>query len=162
MLKKTIKRAGIGFLIGMVIGNFIAFFTGYISDSTDQLMSEALIQKIGGEDAAFLIQSLLSGLYGAICFGGITIHEIERLPLSVSCLGHCMIMVLCYIPISLFLGWSESIIDLLIMAGIQISTYFVIWMIIYFSYKKEIRKLNSMQEKYLQQNYNNTEEEAKS
>ena len=40
MLKKTLKRAGIGFLLGCVVGNLIAFFCVLFSKGDGMMVSE--------------------------------------------------------------------------------------------------------------------------
>ncbi len=160
MIRKNLIRAALGFLIGMIMGDGIAFLTTLPYNNGDLPVSSEFAQRIGDSFLAFIVQTIVSGLFGALCFGGITLHDIEKLPLAVSCISHCLIMILTFIPVSLYLCWVSSLTDIIIMAGIQITVYFIIWLIVYSIYKKEIRELNSMQEKYLSnKKINNTEEE---
>ncbi len=149
MIKKTLIRAAVGFLIGMVMGDLIAFLTGLPSGAEGLPVSDAFAARMGDPLSALIVQTLVSGLFGAICFSGISLHDCERLPLMASCLLHCGIMITVFVPVSVFLCWVSSLSDILIMAGIQIAVYFIIWLIMYALYKKEIRELNNMQEKYL-------------
>ena len=83
MLAKTLKRAGIGFLIGIVIGNLIALITGNSSTGGVTLATKQLLDMAGGNSViAMLLQSFFSGLYGALCFAGMSLYESERLPLA--------------------------------------------------------------------------------
>lgn len=83
MLVKTFKRACIGFLIGILIGDMIAILTGTSSSGGISFTSKQLLDMAGGSAAAaMLLQSLFSGLYGAICFGGMSLYDAERLPLA--------------------------------------------------------------------------------
>ena len=83
MLKKTLKAAGIGFLLGIVIGNLIAFLTGNSDTGGITFASAKLLEMAGGNAViAMLLQSLFSGLYGAVCFAGMSFYEIERMPLA--------------------------------------------------------------------------------
>ena len=149
MLKKTLKFAGLGFLLGMLIGNVIAAITGYSSSGEIKLFSEQLFIITGGNQvAAMILQSLFSGLYGALCFGGMIFYEIERWPLAAATAAHCALIVLIFIPIALFLGWADEVMEFVIVAAIQIVVFFMIWLILYFGYKRQIRELNDMQKDF--------------
>ncbi len=154
MLKKTLKAAGIGFLIGMIVGNVIAFLTGNSGTGGVTFASPQLLDMAGGSGTvAMLLQSLFSGLYGAVCFAGMSFYEIERMPLAAATALHCALIVLLFIPIALLLGWVSDIGTLLMISGMQLVGFFIIWLILYFGYKKQIRELNEMQEHF--QNKNN-------
>ena len=148
MLKKMLKLAGIGFLIGAVVGNVIAVLSG-ISDGEIQLFSQKLLEIAGGNQVlAAVLQSLFSGLYGAFCFCGISLYDMERLPLAAATALHCALIILPFIPIALLLGWFESITSLLIMSCFQLIGFIIIWLILYFVYKKQVRELNDMQKDF--------------
>ena len=146
MLKKTLKAAGIGFLIGMIVGNVIAFLTGNSGTGGVTFASPQLLDMAGGSGTvAMLLQSIFSGIYGAVCFAGMSFYEIERMPLAAATALHCALIVLLFIPIALLLGWVSDIGTLLIISGMQLVGFFIIWLIMYFGYKKQIRELNEMQ-----------------
>ena len=146
MLKKTLKMAGIGFLIGVVAGNLIAVLTGNSDTGEFTFASRQLLNMSGGSPViAMILQSLLSGVYGAACLAGVVFYDIERMPLAAATALHCGVIVLLYVPIALILGWAGGI-ELLVIAGMQIAAFFIIWLILYFVYKKQVRELNEMQE----------------
>ena len=148
MLKKTLKAAGIGFLLGIVIGNLIAFLTGNSDTGGITFAPQKLLDMSGGNAViAMLLQSLFSGLYGAVCFAGMSFYEIERMPLAVATALHCALIVLLFIPIALLLGWVSDIGTLLIISGIQLVCFFIIWLIMYAGFKKQVKELNELQEK---------------
>lgn len=159
MLKKALIRALIGFIIGILMGDGIAMLTTIGGDFIPAAAS--LIGLCGGFPQAFMVQTLLSGLYGAVTFGSISLYDIERLPLALASVVHCLIIVLLHIPNSLFLGWSETVWDVLIMAGIQVAAYFVIWLILYLAYRKQVKELNELQ-KHIQDKSENSVKEDKS
>ncbi len=144
MLKKTLIRVLIGFVVGILMGDGIAMMTTAGGDFVPA--SPLLIGLCGGFWQAFTVQTLLSGLYGAITFGCITLYDIERWPLAFTSVVHCLIIVLLHIPNSLFLGWSQTVWDVLIMAGLQVAAYFVIWLILYLTYRKQVKELNELQQ----------------
>ena len=150
MLKNIFKRAGIGFVIGMFVGNLIAVLTGTsatggVTFASKQLLNMARDNPI----VAMILQSLFSGLYGAICFAGMTFYEAERLPLAAATALHAALIILTFIPIALLLGWVSSIIEILIIAGMQLIAFFIIWLIMYLIYKKQVKKLNDLNNKNL-------------
>ena len=148
MLKKTLKMAGIGFLLGIVIGNLIAFLTGNSDTGGVTFASQKLLDMAGGKAiVAMLLQSLFSGLYGAACFAGMSLYEIERMPLAAATALHCALIILLFVPISLFLGWVSKIETLLMISGIQLVCFFIIWLIMYAGFKKQVKELNELQEK---------------
>ena len=148
MLKKTLKAAGIGFLLGIVIGNLIAFLTGNSDTGGITFASAKLLEMAGANGTvAMLLQSLFSGLYGAVCFAGMSFYEIERMPLAVATALHCALIVLLFIPIALLLGWVSQIEMQLIISGIQLVCFFIIWLIMYAGFKKQVKELNELQEK---------------
>lgn len=151
MLKKALKYACIGFLIGIVAGNFIAAMTGMDDSSVWIPVSDQLVAMVGGSiPLAYVTQCLFSGLYGAVCFAGVLFYDIERWPLALATGAHCAAIVLIYIPLGFFLGWLSNIAQMLIVAGIQIVVFFIIWLILYLTYKKQVRELNAMQERFQQ------------
>lgn len=141
MLKKTLKLAGIGFLLGIVICHFISILTG-----TPELISGDYLSRIGDLRAALLLQMLITGLYGAVNIGSTMIYKAERLPLLVSSLIHCSIVIIPFIPMSFFFGWVTDAVSCLIMSAFQFAAYFIIWLIIYIRYRREIKKLNALQD----------------
>ena len=146
MLKKILLRAGIGFIIGAAVGDLIAFLTGTSATGGVTFASQQLLDMSGGNTVlAMVLQSLFSGLYGAVCFAGMTLYDAERLPLAAATALHCALIVLLFIPIALLLGWVSDIQTLLMISGIQLVCFFIIWLIMYFGYKKQIRELNEMQ-----------------
>ena len=148
MLKKTLKMAGIGFFFFFVIGNLIAILTGNSDTGGVTFAPQKLLDMAGGKAiVAMLLQSLFSGLYGAACFAGMSLYEIERMPLAAATALHCALIILLFVPISLFLGWVSKIETLLMISGIQLVCFFIIWLIMYAGFKKQVKELNELQEK---------------
>ena len=151
MLKSFFRRAAMGFSLGILIGDGIAMATGSFSAGELVLVSEGLIHRTGSMEVAFLIQTLLSGLYGALAFGTIVFYDIEKWPLVLATALHCLVVVGLFIPVSLFLGWSNGDpVALLIMVGSQLVAFFIIWLIMNAIYKKQVREINEMQSVLLQ------------
>ena len=142
-VKKIFKLAGIGALIGIVVDVLISvlsagkFFAG-----------QTLLDLFGSEKAALLVEMLLVALFGAVCLGTTFLYDSERtsrLPLAVVSVIHCFICIVPFMGLAYILNWFDSVRDLLIMTCIQLAMYFIIWLIMYLLYKKQIKELNEIQ-----------------
>ena len=143
-MKKFLKRAGIGFLLGIVVTDvMMALMLG------SQSVVPELLEKVGGETAAVLLQMLLTGSYGAICFSTTVLYDADRMPLALVSFLHCLICIVPFLFMSEFLGWDHDLTRILIRTGAQILAYFIIWLIIYARYKKAIKELNKINDKSL-------------
>lgn len=147
MIGKILKRAGLGFLLGVAVNSLIKALT-YETDPVTLI----LLERIGSLRSAMLLELALVGLFGAICMAGTVLYDVDRLPLSVATLLHCLMCILPFVPLALFLGWCTRLGDILIMSGFQLVAFFLIWLILYVSYRREIRELNKMQKDYLNEN----------
>ena len=148
MLAKTLKRVGIGFLLGIVIGYALSILTGL--DNPDVFISvpPRLLSLTGSVPLSQILQGLFSGIYGAVCFGTMTFYEIERWSLALATGAHCAVIVLLYIPVGFFLGWLDGWLNMLIVAGCQLVGFFIIWLIMNAIYKKQVKELNEMQKDF--------------
>ena len=144
MLKKYLKLAGIGFLLGVTI---CAFITAVSGDPAG--VSEHLVTKTESMRTALILQLLLSGIYGACCMGFTILYDLDRLPVTAATFLHCVICIVPFIPLSLFLGWYTSAGEVLIMTSCQIAAFFLIWLIMYLKYRKETAELNRIQKEIL-------------
>ena len=141
-MKKFLKLAGIGFLAGIVICDIIMALT-----MRDLPATPEIIEELGGLRSARLLQMLLTGLYGALCFGTTMLYDADRMPLALASAIHCAICIVPFIFMSRFLGWTNGPVETLIQTACQLVAYMIIWLIMYLSYRKEIRELNEMQKK---------------
>ena len=149
-MKKTLIRSGIGFLIGIVIGYIVCLLTGLDRPDVFLPVPDRLLAVTNSVPAALILQGIFSGLYGAVCFAGVSFYEIERWPLALATGAHCALIVIVFIPIAHLLGWETGTADTLIMAGCQLAGFIIIWLIMHAIYKKQVRELNEMQEHYKQ------------
>ena len=127
----------LGFLLGAAIGNLIAWFFG-------SYVSSVLVARMGSVPAAILVQSLVSGLYGSFALTGTLFYDVEQWSLTRSSVMHFLVIAVLYVPTAMFLGWANSATEILIVEGILLVAYFIIWLVIYLRYKKKVRSLNEM------------------
>ena len=144
MKKRFWKMAALGFLLGVAVNSLISALAAGGSP-----VAPELLERIGSLRWAMLLEFVLVGVFGAACMAGTVLYDAERLPLAAATALHCAICVGLFIPMALFLGWCGSAAEVLIMAGCQLFVFFLIWLILYIRYRKEIRQLNEMQKDYL-------------
>ena len=143
MKKKILKYAGIGFLIGIAVENIIALFPFLFGKREFSPVPQALTEKLGSAESAFLIQTLLSGLLGAVSFAGMLFYERDDWPMIQSAVIHWLLIMLFYFPIALYCGWiSEDPREMLIMALIMTAAYVLIWLFMFLRYRKQADELN--------------------
>ena len=147
MLKRTLRLAFTGFILGMAIGNIIAIVSSYAAGGEVLAFSPELLEKTGSAAAALLLQTLLSGLMGAVSFGGVILYEIDSLPLPAVSIIHCAMILAVYYPIAFSLYWLKPTVrDTGTMGSIMIAAYAVIWLIMYVCYRMEVREMNDLLE----------------
>lgn len=149
LLVRILKRAGLGFLIGMAVGNLIAFLS---SIGSSGIVAPALVDMMGSEVAAVILQTFLSGLIGAAGFGGMLFYEIDSWSMLRTMVVHFATISVVFIAVSLILRWIVRIKQLLIMEGFMLLAYMIIWVILYCIYKSQVKDLNELQDKMLKDN----------
>lgn len=131
MPAKLLKRCCIGFLLGAAVGAAILWQIGAPGEKT----------------GAILARLLLSGFYGACCMGGTVLYGIESWPLLKSTALHGLIVTLLYAPIALLLGWVDTARALMLMEGIMLALFLLIWLVMYLRWKTEVQRLNDLLKK---------------
>ena len=126
MKAKVFRHAGVGFLIGMIIGFLIG---------------------TGRQTGSVVVQMLISGLYGSAAVSGMVLYDVDEWSLAKSTIVHYLIIAVLYVPMALFLGWTESAADILIVECFQLIAFFLIWIIMYLRFKAEVRELNELLKK---------------
>ena len=136
MFAKTLKRAGIGFLLGIAVGNVICFAGGGAGISSD------LIAHAGSETGAMALQTIVMGLFGSFAMSGMSLYEIDSWPLALSTSVHYLMIALMYVIMDRVLSWNGSVEQILVVEFIQLIVFFIIWLFIYLRYRSEVRALN--------------------
>ena len=141
MVRKILKRAGFGFVLGMAAGNLIACLTGH-----PNIVSPALLEKAGSLSAALLWQTLLSGVIGFASFAGVGVYQIDRWSLLLADAVHCLSYMIFFLPIAFFLGWLDTAAEALVMAAILLGVHTLIFLILCAWYRLQARELNRLNE----------------
>ena len=139
MLTKALRRGAIGFLIGILMSLAISWLS-----QDGKLVSDTLVERVGSEAGALVLDLTLSGVFGAVCMAGTVFYEIEHWSLAKATFLHYLIIILCFPPLALFLGWVSKPAEILIMSGAQTFCFFLIWLIMYLRYRAEVKELNEL------------------
>ena len=129
LLKKTALLSAIGFAVGVLVGlGFLAFYG-----------VQATVEAYGA--GWLMAYMLICSAMGAINLGTMTLYEIERWSLTRATLTHLAITLATCGGLGLFLGWFRSAVIWYMLIAFVVA-YFIIWLIIYLSYKRRVKKLN--------------------
>ena len=130
--KKTAKMSGIGFALGVLIGMAFLLPFGFGS-----------IGAVHGMDR-FALHLMMSGLLGAVNMGSTTIYSLERWSLLRCTLSHFLIAMACLCLIGFAMGWFDPREPITLWTlAICVVVYFIIWLIMYRLYKRQIRRINA-------------------
>lgn len=144
MVAKTLKLAGIGALMGVVVGVIIVIAMGFANGGTLAL-PPTLLALTGSEAGALLAQMLLSGVYGAIPMAGVMFYELDEWGLLKQAVVHYATYTVAFLAIGVVVGWVDpTLADMGLMAGIFAVCHAVIWFIMYSRYKAETKELNAL------------------
>lgn len=131
--KKTFKtHLIIKSLVGALMTIFICVVFTALSISEGEMFTDA---------TEFVMYYLMSALMGAICMGSSVVYEIESWSLVKVTVTHYVISFVAFFTTSLCLKWFDNK-TLMIALLIFTLAYFLIWLIEYLIWKKEIRNLN--------------------
>lgn len=148
MKKRVIARSLIGLTIGALVVHPITLLVNYLDRGQYLVCMPGLTERLGPAGAV-VIQTLLGAIFGMIALGGMCFFDIEKWSLLRASLAHCALILVIYIIIGLLLHWfSLNIRSIMIMAGMIIFVYALIWLIMYTVWKKEIREMNLLAEEY--------------
>ena len=146
--KKLLKLSVLGFVLGIVLCTAITALTS----STGGLLTLCnpnFAKAIGNETLALVLQTLISGVYGAVVMGSTIVYDIEledikKWSILKATVTHCVITFTSYYLTGFGLRWFsvKDVKENLIMLAIFIFVYTLIWLINYLSYKSEVKKFN--------------------
>ena len=144
MLRTTIKLALAGFIIGMSVGNLITIIITSLNGGDTIIFSDALLGRTGNAATALAVQTVLSGVLGAIAMGGSVLYRIDQWPMPVISLIHYLIIMITYVLIGLYLGWIRRATDIIVMSAAMGIAYFILWLILYLIFRLKARELNQL------------------
>lgn len=146
MRKQLITRATLGVLLGVLMLVIICALFNRKPDGTIYFYSSEFADRVGSPTAAILLQLLVIGLYGAFCMAGTLLYGIERWPLALATAVHYVIVAGFYPVVGSICCWGMGTKDVLIVEGLQLAGFIIIWLIMFSLYRAKVRELNAIRE----------------
>ena len=140
MGKKILIRAAIGFPLGVLV----AVILGLVDM---RFCSQELAARVGSEGLGIALQFLGSGLYGAACMVGTLFYDFERWSLALATALHYLIIAVGLVLSNWLLCWGMGAGILLPVLAGQTAGFFLIWLIMWLRYHKEVKELNELNER---------------
>ena len=137
MGRKILIRAVVGF----VLGALVALILGLVDM---RFCSEDLAAAVGGEGLGVALQFLGSGLYGAACMIGTLFYDFERWSLALATALHYLIIAVGLFLCNWLLKWGMGLRLLLIVLAGQSVGFFLIWLIMWLIYRRQVKELNEL------------------
>ncbi|MGM9548316.1 MAG: DUF3021 domain-containing protein [Faecousia sp.] len=144
MKKKLILRGALGVPLGIALGYVITILISLIwADGYYSPCVPELVETLGNEIKAVILQTLLCGLLGAGFAASSVIWEIEHWSIVKQTGIYFLIVSVIMMPIAYFTYWMEhSIAGILSYFGIFVLIFAVIWMVQFVIGKHNVKKMN--------------------
>lgn len=144
MKKKILLRGALGFPLGITISYLITILISLIwADGYYSPCVPELIQVMGNEIKAVLLQALLSGLLGTGFGAASVIWDLEHWGLVKQTGLYFAIISLIMLPTAYLLYWMEhSAAGILIYFGIFLLIFLLIWILEFLTGRRLVRKMN--------------------
>ncbi len=144
MKKKALLRGLTGFPFGIFIGYTITILISLVhSDGSYAPVVPALVEQLGSEIRAVVLQYSLCGVYGIIWAASSVIWENDNWSILKQTIVHFLIVSLSTLPIAYFAHWMEhTLAGIASYFGIFIGIYVVIWAVIYGVWSHKIKQVN--------------------
>ena len=158
MKKKLLVHLIVGFVLGVAIGLGIAWLETLSSGG--RLMEHSFIAERVGLGGAITLQTLLSGVLGCVSVTGMLLYEIDKWSLAKATVVHYVAIIAAFSLASFSLGWFVSAIAYYFVAvACNTVGFFIIWLIMYLLWKKEVKKMNEELSSYKEEQAKSNEEQ---
>jgi len=137
---RFIVWGSIGFGLGVIEGVIIAALTAGAPtpDGGLYLCADELIARMGSPLAAFILQTVITGIYGALAMGGAVVYSIESWGLLKCTVSHYLALTVGLYVMAKICCWNFD----MWMFGVSTVVYFLIWLCFYISYRIQLKKIN--------------------
>ncbi len=149
MKKKVVLRGLLGFPLGIAIGYIITILASLVwSKGFYSPCVPGLIEQMGNEINAVILQATLSGLLGSAFAASSVIWEIEDWSIAKQTGIYFAITALVMMPVAYFAKWLEpTVLGILKYFGIFTLIFIIIWVVQFLVWKSKIEKMNQGIEK---------------
>ena len=144
MFKKFIKRALLGFIYGIFIGQTILILESlFKGDGNFHPVSDYLLAHTNTTIAAVIAQYFITGIIGVTFAGTTVIFEMDRWSLVAQTALHFVITSVVMFFAGFFCGWfPHTVGSTLIWFGVFIIVYVIMWVSFTLYYRKKTREIN--------------------
>ena len=144
MLKKFIKRAILGFMIGIFIGQTILIIESLmVGDGNFYAVSAYLVEHTKTRIAAVIVQYLITGIIGMTFASTTIVFELDKWSLLAQTALHFIITSIVMFFSGFFCGWfPHTAVSTIIWFGVFIVTYIIIWISFMLYYRKKTKEIN--------------------
>ncbi len=131
-MKNLRKDAALNALIGAVCGIFINVIISFFCAEEGETIRGNL---------GLIIQTIGAALYGAVCMGGAIVYKMEEWGVVRCTIIHYLLVMVALLIANVCLHWFPWGIFGFVVLGFTVG-YFIIWLIQYLGWKREIRQMN--------------------
>lgn len=131
-MNKTWKHALMLAVIGLAAGALVSGFFAMMAGSEE------------GLGFPLWLNYLLGALQGALAMGSTVVYDIDRWSVTRCTVTHFIIAFGGYTALGLIEGWMKlNDPGFWIMTAAMVTAYFIIWLVMYLSYKRTIKRMNA-------------------
>ena len=144
MLKEIIKRALMGFMIGVFVGETILIFESLIGgNGSFYPVSAYLSAHTRTEIGAVIFQYIITGILGLTFSTGSIIFELDSWSLLKQTVVHFVVSSVIMYLAGFFCGWfPHTVGSTLVWFGVFVVVYLIFWVCFSLYYKNKVKKIN--------------------
>ena len=144
MKKEVAKRAILGFIYGVFIGQTILIIESlFMRDGNFYAVSNSLLELAGTKIAAVIIQYFITGIIGTTFASTTVIFEMDNWSLLRQTITHFVITSIVMYVAGFLCGWfPHTVVSTLIWFGVFIVVYVIFWFCFSAYYKNKVKKMN--------------------
>lgn len=137
VVRKSIIFSALGLIMGLAIG-ILLWFVG-----DPQALSAK--ESVG----TLIVYLVTSGIYGMISMGSSVVYDIEEWSIAKATTVHFIVTLVGFYALGMIEGWltfGDAVFCIMSVAFVVV--YFVIWMIQYLAFKRQVNEMNALLEKF--------------
>ena len=144
MKKEVAKRAVLGFIYGVFIGQTILILESLMKfDGNFYYVASSLVSLAGTKLAAVIIQYFLTGIIGLTFASTTVIFEMDSWSLVRQTITHFVITSIVMYVAGFLCGWfPHTVASTLIWFGVFVVVYLIFWVCFSLYYKNKVKKIN--------------------
>lgn len=144
MKKEVAKRAILGFIYGVFIGQTILIIESlFMRDGNFYAVSNSLLELAGTKIAAVIIQYFITGIIGTTFAATTVIFEMDNWSLLRQTITHFVITSIVMYIAGFLCGWfPHTVVSTLIWFGVFVVVYVIFWICFSMYYKNKVKKIN--------------------